>query len=405
MFISLGSFLGRSKQRLGLGIRITKKNVWWMLLFAMFYGIFMMAWYMILICAWLVYAVFYGLYALIRSLTGQSRQPQAAARYVPVNTASPVLPANAVTQKGHSVVAFPDNFTVVDVETTGLTPEQDDIIEVAALRVRNNEVVDTFSSLVQLQTHTFLDKAVIDMTGITFATLSTAPPAAQVFPAVRNFIGADIVVGHNVCFDVDFLHDKFMRTMRVPFPNNYVDTLDISRKVFPELRRHRLTDMAAKIGYTPEASHRALADCRTTLACYYALRRRVWQTVGIDEFVDRCAKSKSYTVPRDKVDLRLITPRTDTFDESHPLFGKRCVFTGTLERMARIEAAQAVVDLGGFCDNNVTKKTNLLIVGRAVTDGKTGKQKKAEEYKQQGVEIEIITENTFYDMLKSELQM
>lgn len=43
MFIRLGSFLGRSKQRLGLGIRITKKNVWWMLLFAMFYGIFMMA--------------------------------------------------------------------------------------------------------------------------------------------------------------------------------------------------------------------------------------------------------------------------------------------------------------------------------------------------------------------------
>ena len=191
-----------------------------------------------------------------------------------------------------------------------------------------------------------------------------------------------------------------MRTMRVPFPHNYVDTLDISRKVFPELRRHRLTDMAAKIGYTPETSHRALADCRTTLACYYALRRRVWQTVGIDEFVDRCAKNKSYTVPRDKVDLRLITPRTDTFDESHPLFGKRCVFTGTLERMARIDAAQAVVDLGDFCDNNVTKKTNLLIVGRAVTDGKTGKQKKTEEYKLQGVEIEIITENTFYDMLK-----
>ncbi len=343
---------------------------------------------------------------LIRSLFGNSQktQPQPAAYRIPGQTPY-VNPYQTIAQKGNSVIAFPDNFTVVDVETTGLSPALDDIIEVSALRVRNNEVVDTFSSLVQLQTHTSLDKAIIDKTGITFAMLSTAPAAAQVFPAVRDFIGADVIIGHNASFDVNFLYNKFMRTMRVPFTNNYVDTLRISRKVFPELRHHRLDNIAAKIGYSPETRHRALADCQTTLACYYAMRKRVWQTVGIDEFVDRCAKNKSYAVPRDKVDLRKVTPRTDTFDETHPLFGKRCVFTGKLERLARIDAAQVVVDFGGLCDNNVTKKTNYLIVGNdeyfnSITGSKTGKQKKAEEYQQQGVAIEIIPEDAFYAMLK-----
>lgn len=343
---------------------------------------------------------------LIRSVFGkpQETNPQSAAYHVPGQVPY-VNPYQTMAKKGNSVIAFPDNFTVVDVETTGLSPEQDDIIEVSALRVRNNEVVDTFSSLVQLQTHTFLDKVIIDKTGITFAMLAAAPAAAQVFSAVRDFIGTDIVVGHNASFDVDFLYNKFMRTMQVPFTNDYVDTLRISRKVFPELRRYRLKDIAAKVGYSPETNHRALADCQTTLACYYALRKRVWQTVGIDDFVDRCAKGKSYTIPRDKVDLRRIMPRTDTFDETHPLFGKRCVFTGKLERLARIDAAQVVVDFGGFCDNNVTKKTNYLIVGNdeyfsSITSSKTSKQKKAEEYQQQGVAIEIIPEDAFYAMLK-----
>lgn len=77
---------------------------------------------------------------------------------------------------------------------------------------------------------------------------------------MRDFIGADVIIGHNARFDVDFLYNKFMRTMRVPFTNNYVDTLRISRKVFPELRHHRLDNIAAKIGYSPETRHRALAE-------------------------------------------------------------------------------------------------------------------------------------------------
>lgn len=99
----------------------------------------------------------------------------------------------------------------------------------------------------------------------------------------------------------------------------------------------------------------------------------------------------------------IVTDKTD-FDETHPLFGKLCVFTGTLEKMLRKDAMQLVVDFGGSVGNSVTKKTNYLILGNndycpLIKDGKSTKQKKAEELKLAGSDIEIISENVFYDMI------
>ena len=104
------------------------------------------------------------------------------------------------------------------------------------------------------------------------------------------------------------------------------------------------------------------------------------------------------------LDARDIVTSNAEFDETHPLFDKLCVFTGTLEKMARKDAMQAVVDLGGKVANSVTKKTNYLILGNndycsTIKDGKSSKQKKAESLKLAGNDIEIISENVFYDMI------
>ena len=105
------------------------------------------------------------------------------------------------------------------------------------------------------------------------------------------------------------------------------------------------------------------------------------------------------------VDLTQLKAETDEFDETHPLYRKRCVFTGALEKMTRSNAAQIVVNLGGICENNVTKKTNFLILGNndynpLVRDGKSKKQKKAEEYKLAGQDIEVIPEAVFYELIE-----
>ena len=102
----------------------------------------------------------------------------------------------------------------------------------------------------------------------------------------------------------------------------------------------------------------------------------------------------------------IVTNKTE-FDETHPLFGKLCVFTGTLEKMIRKDAMQIVVDFGGQVGNSVTKKTNYLILGNndycsSIKDGKSSKQKKAESLKLSGSDIEIISEDVFYDMISED---
>lgn len=109
-------------------------------------------------------------------------------------------------------------------------------------------------------------------------------------------------------------------------------------------------------------------------------------------------KSHSYVSAKDIVTTK------DDFDETHPLYGKTCVFTGTLEKMSRKDAMQIVVDYGGLVGNSVTKKTNYLILGNndycsSIKDGKSSKQKKAEALKLSGNDIEIISESVFYDMI------
>ena len=81
-----------------------------------------------------------------------------------------------------------------------------------------------------------------------------------------------------------------------------------------------------------------------------------------------------------------------------------CVFTGTLEKMSRKDAMQLVVDFGGSVGDNVTKKTNYLILGnndfcQSIKDGKSNKQKKAEDLILKGHDIEILSENVFYDLV------
>lgn len=300
--------------------------------------------------------------------------------------------------KGNSLIDFPENYVVVDCETTGLDAEYDSIIEVAALRVRNNTVVDSFSSLVNPGFE--IDPFIEELTGITNDMLHTAPMPQDVFPAALAFLGDDIIVGHNVNFDINFLYDNFTDYCHEPLKNDFVDTLRISRKALPELPHHRLKDIADAFSVTPSGAHRSLADCQTTFDCYLELCSHISSAYGFSEFV------KSFKHHSKHINLHDITTDRTDFDETHPLFGKHCVFTGALERMTRADAAQLVVNVGGICDNGVTKKTNFLILGNndycaAIKGGKSSKHKKAEEYKLNGLDIEIIPENVFYEMLES----
>lgn len=296
--------------------------------------------------------------------------------------------------KGASLIELLDDFTVIDVETTGLDPKYDSIIELAAIKYRNGLPVEEFCTLVN--PCQIIDDFITELTGITNEMLSQAPEISEVLTSYLNFIDSDIVVGHNVNFDINFIYDQAAILGLPSFGNDYVDTMRLSRRLFKEERHHRLCDLVERFSIDSVAAHRALADCATTVKCYEYMKDYINKN-GLD--LAEIIKKKSTSVKA--ADL---SASTDDFDEGHPLYKQTCVFTGKMEKMTRKEAMQAVLDIGGFCGDRITKETNYLVIGNfdycsTIKDGKSNKQKKAEQYKLEGINIESVSENTFYELL------
>jgi len=297
--------------------------------------------------------------------------------------------------KGSSMIALLADYIVLDIETTGLDPTYDEIIELAAVRVRNNAIDGTFTSLVKPDYP--IDDFISELTGITNDMLCDAPSLSAVLPDFLRFVGNDTLVGHNVNFDINFIYDQADLLSLPPFKNDFIDTMRLSRKLFPDLTNHKLATVSSHLNVPQPAAHRAMADCEVTNSVYQAIAQYV-SSSSID--------LASRFAPKPYVKAADIHAETDQFDEDSPFYGKVCVFTGALERMVRRDAMQIVANMGGICGDGVTAKTNYLILGNndycsSIKDGKSSKQKKAEALILKGKDISIISEDVFYDMISS----
>lgn len=298
--------------------------------------------------------------------------------------------------KGKAVNALPEDFVALDLETTGLDPEWDSIIEIGMVRVRRGEVAAEYSTLVNPGME--IDEFITELTGITNDMLAAAPALPEVLPAARDFLGDDIILGHNVNFDINFIYDNCERQGLTPVSNDYIDTMRISRRVLPDLKHHGLRDIVNALGVNHAQAHRAIGDCHATIDCYNALLAHIDAGAGREAYITEVSRHGAQ-----RPDLHALTADGTTVDEMHPLYGKHCVFTGTLAKMVRLDAAQAVVNVGGLCDNGVNKDTNFLILGASdyskIKDGKSSKLKKAEGMIAKGADLQIISENVFYDLM------
>jgi len=310
------------------------------------------------------------------------------------------------THKGSSLIAFPDAYIVIDIETTGLSPEWDSIIEIAAIKYKDGIKVDQFASLVRPDyadpDGTYIDDFIEELTGITNEMLQDAPSADSILLQYKDFLGDSVLVGHNVNFDINFLYDAFNNYFHTPFSNDYIDTMRISRRLHPEESHHRLKDLVRRYSFGNKSAHRALGDSELAQSCYACLRREVLDRYGsFDAFI------KDINSPKQGLKASDITSGVGSYDTTHPLYQKVCVFTGALQGMIRKDAMQIVVDLGGLNGDIVTRKTNYLILGNndyctTIKDGKSSKQKKAEKLKLEGYDIEILSENVFLDLVREQ---
>jgi DNA polymerase III subunit alpha, Gram-positive type len=147
-----------------------------------------------------------------------------------------------------------------DIETTGLSPYEHAIIELAGAKFRPGEdTVDTFQELAN--PGGALSQTVQRITGITDAMLASSRPPIEVVKAFLAWAGPEAYfLAHNASFDIRFINATFLNSAE-PVPNlRFVDTLAWARERFPDRKTHALGELLENLGATTEGLHRALAD-------------------------------------------------------------------------------------------------------------------------------------------------
>lgn len=160
-----------------------------------------------------------------------------------------------------------NDYIALDLETTGLNPKRDRMIEVGAVKVRNGMVTETFQSLVN--PGRALNETVCELTGITEEMLKNAPDEDEVLGEILDFIGEDVLVGHRILFDYSFLK-RLAVNRKLVFERKGIDTLKLARKFLPELESRRLSCLCAYYGIEHTA-HRALGDAGASSKLYQRL--------------------------------------------------------------------------------------------------------------------------------------
>lgn len=300
--------------------------------------------------------------------------------------------------RGRSLLSLLDDYISLDLETTGFSPEYSEIIEVACIRYRGGVEVDSFATLVKPSDMDAVDGHISTLTGITPEMLESAPMIGTVMPQVLAFIGSDTVVAHKASFDINFVYDNAERLGLGAFGNDYIDTMRMARRLYPDFANHKLKTLVKQFGIAKTVAHRSESDARQAALCYQHMTKYVREN-NLSEKLVTAATSVS-----GKAKAADIVGNPDLLKENSPLFGKIVVFTGALERMTRKDAMQIVADLGGINGDNVTKKTDFLVLGNndmcaSIKNGKSKKYQKAEKYILAGSDLSIISENVFYDML------
>lgn len=154
-------------------------------------------------------------------------------------------------------------FVAIDVETTGLSPITNELIEVSAIKYDGNKKIDTFSTLIKPKVR--IPYYITNITGITNDMVQEAPEVEDVMPELIEFIGDLPIVAHNANFDYNFIQNYSNKS----FTNNSViDTVRIGRKLYPELPNHKLGTIAKHIGITEDGFHRAEFDCECCAKIY-----------------------------------------------------------------------------------------------------------------------------------------
>lgn len=250
----------------------------------------------------------------------------------------------ASRQKGNRLRKFVDDYTLIDIETTGGSLYFTEIIELAAIKVRDNKIVDTFDQLVNPMEE--IPDDIIALTGITDEMVADAPLLQDILPSFLTFVGNDIVIGHNINgYDLNIIYDKSIELLDVCFSNDFIDTLDLARCLCDfEPQNYKLQTICDMLGVTNHNAHRALSDVTANHECYQLMKK---YKIGSYK---SCFSSEKI-------------PTCSNFSCVEDVAGKRICLTGDFKAAPRNTIKDRLTELGAKVTGSISKKTNYLLIG------------------------------------------
>ncbi len=244
------------------------------------------------------------------------------------------------------------SIVALDIETTGLDPQKDRIIEIGAIRFNNTRIEKEWHSLINPGRP--LPPFITQLTGITDQMLVKAPPIQNILSDLGDFIGNNPILGHSIKFDLSFL-----RKYHIGINNKILDTYEIASVINPTLSRYGLSALAQHYGIIIPATHRALDDARVTRALYLQLYeairklpiRLLAEIVHITEGVDWEGYYAFQSVLRERTQ-ELVSPAAMESIFNGPLFTRPVENASSIQGNSNpqpidIEELSALLNQGG----------------------------------------------------------
>ena len=169
-----------------------------------------------------------------------------------------------------------DSYVSIDLETSGLDPKQDRILEIAAIKVIDGEVADTYETLVDAGMH--LSERIVSLTGISEEMTKKGEVPVEAIRKCVEFIGDMPILGHCIQFDYSFLKRAAVNC-GLSFEKEGIDTLRIARKALPQLESRGLSFLCEYYQIPLERHHRAMADAGATFQLYQRLQKEFGETL------------------------------------------------------------------------------------------------------------------------------
>ena len=174
-------------------------------------------------------------------------------------------------------------FSFVDVETTGTFGTSDRVLEIGIIRVENGQIVSELNTLID--PGVYIPPEITRITGITEKDIINAPTFPDISDKVEELLADSIFVAHNARFDYSFIKHEFRR-LGLRFAPKTLDTVKLSRKLYPEMQKHNLDALIKRLGINITNRHRAYDDASVLYSFFRHIKENVSPKVSEPIFTE-----------------------------------------------------------------------------------------------------------------------